>query len=89
MHKEKIEIVTPVNDFQIINSLDDTRVAGYRNLREAQWNDISKGMPRGADARTDDEEQMRCYWREWETRRSSKCPARSSVRCSFQGTASI
>jgi len=41
---------------------------GYRNLREAGWNDISKGMPRGADARTDDEEQMRCYWREWDRR---------------------
>jgi hypothetical protein len=25
-------------------------------------------MPRGADARTDDEEQMRCYWREWDRR---------------------
>jgi p-cumate 2,3-dioxygenase subunit alpha len=41
---------------------------GYRNLREAAWNDISKGMPRGADARTDDEEQMRCFWREWDRR---------------------
>ncbi len=41
---------------------------GYRNLREAAWNDISKGMPRGANARTDDEEQMRCFWREWDRR---------------------
>ena len=41
---------------------------GYRNLREAPWNDISKGMPRGANARTDDEEQMRCFWREWDRR---------------------
>jgi p-cumate 2,3-dioxygenase alpha subunit len=41
---------------------------GYRNQREATWNDISKGMPRGALARTDDEEQMRCYWREWDRR---------------------
>jgi p-cumate 2,3-dioxygenase alpha subunit len=41
---------------------------GYRNVREAPWNDISKGMPRGADARTDDEEQMRCFWREWDRR---------------------
>ena len=39
---------------------------GYRNRREAPWNDISKGMPRGADARTDDEEQMRCFWRAWD-----------------------
>jgi p-cumate 2,3-dioxygenase alpha subunit len=41
---------------------------GYRNLREAQWNDISKGMPRGADARVEDEEQIRCFWREWDRR---------------------
>ncbi|MFI4974140.1 MAG: Rieske 2Fe-2S domain-containing protein [Caulobacterales bacterium] len=41
---------------------------GYKNLREAAWNDISKGMPRGAAARTDDEEQMRCFWREWDRR---------------------
>ncbi len=41
---------------------------GYRNQREAPWNDISKGMPRGANARTDDEEQMRCFWREWDRR---------------------
>ncbi|HEY2659583.1 MAG TPA: aromatic ring-hydroxylating dioxygenase subunit alpha [Caulobacteraceae bacterium] len=41
---------------------------GYANLREAAWNDISKGMPRGADARTDDEEQIRCFWREWNRR---------------------
>jgi p-cumate 2,3-dioxygenase alpha subunit len=41
---------------------------GYRNQREAPWNDISKGMPRGAGARTDDEEQMRCFWREWDRR---------------------
>jgi p-cumate 2,3-dioxygenase alpha subunit len=41
---------------------------GYRNHREAPWNDISKGMPRGAEPRTDDEEQMRCFWREWDRR---------------------
>jgi p-cumate 2,3-dioxygenase subunit alpha len=41
---------------------------GYRNLREAGWNDVSKGMPRGERPRTDDEEQMRCYWREWDRR---------------------
>ena len=41
---------------------------GYRNQREAQWNDISKGMPRGAAAAIDDEEQIRCYWREWDRR---------------------
>jgi p-cumate 2,3-dioxygenase subunit alpha len=51
---------------------------GYRNLREAAWNDISKGMPRGADARTDDEEQIRCFWREWD-RRIAASPAAVAV----------
>jgi p-cumate 2,3-dioxygenase alpha subunit len=45
---------------------------GYKNLREAAWNDISKGMPRGAKARTDDEEQIRCFWREWDRRISGR-----------------
>ncbi|WP_218578316.1 aromatic ring-hydroxylating oxygenase subunit alpha [Vineibacter terrae] len=41
---------------------------GYRNMREAGWNDISKGMPRAGAPRNDDEEQMRCFWREWRRR---------------------
>lgn len=41
---------------------------GYSNMREAPWNDISKGMPRGANAYFEDEEQMRCFWREWDRR---------------------
>jgi p-cumate 2,3-dioxygenase alpha subunit len=41
---------------------------GYHNLREVPWNDISKGMPRGKDAQHEDEEQMRCFWREWDRR---------------------
>jgi p-cumate 2,3-dioxygenase alpha subunit len=41
---------------------------GYSALKEAPWNDISKGMPRGAAAQQDDEEQMRCFWREWARR---------------------
>lgn len=44
---------------------------GYRNQKEAQWNDISKGMPRGKNALSEDEEQMRCYWREWNRRMSA------------------
>ncbi len=51
---------------------------GYRNQREAPWNDISKGMPRGANARTDDEEQIRCFWREWD-RRVASAPALDRV----------
>jgi p-cumate 2,3-dioxygenase alpha subunit len=38
---------------------------GYRNMREAPWNDISKGMPRAGRPKNDDEEQMRAYWRQW------------------------
>jgi p-cumate 2,3-dioxygenase alpha subunit len=41
---------------------------GYRNVREAGWNDISKGMPRQGPPKNDDEEQMRVYWREWRRR---------------------
>jgi p-cumate 2,3-dioxygenase alpha subunit len=41
---------------------------GYRNLREVGWNDISKGMPRNGPPMNDDEEQMRCFWRQWRDR---------------------
>jgi len=42
---------------------------GYTTMREAVWNDISKGMPRSQPL-YDDEEQMRCFWREWQRRLS-------------------
>jgi p-cumate 2,3-dioxygenase alpha subunit len=40
---------------------------GYRNHLEAPWSDMSKGMPRGSNiyTRDDDEEQLRNYWRQW------------------------
>ena len=41
---------------------------GYRNRREVAWNDISKGMPRVGRPMNDDEEQMRCFWRQWQQR---------------------
>jgi len=41
---------------------------GYRNVREVGWNDISKGMPRNGPPMNDDEEQMRCFWRQWNQR---------------------
>jgi p-cumate 2,3-dioxygenase alpha subunit len=42
---------------------------GYQNLKAAGWNDISKGM--GMDKQiTNDEEQMRIFWREWNRRMS-------------------
>jgi len=41
---------------------------GYANLREVGWNDISKGMPRQGPPMNDDEEQMRCFWRQWRQR---------------------
>jgi p-cumate 2,3-dioxygenase alpha subunit len=41
---------------------------GYQNLREVGWNDISKGMPRQGPPMNDDEEQMRCFWRQWRDR---------------------
>ena len=40
---------------------------GYQNLSAAGWNDISKGM--GQDpVISNDEEQMRVFWREWDRR---------------------
>jgi p-cumate 2,3-dioxygenase alpha subunit len=44
---------------------------GYRNMKEVGWNDISKGMLRDAPL-ADDEEQMRCFWREWNRRVSAE-----------------
>ena len=41
---------------------------GYKNVREVGWNDISKGMPRNGPPMNDDEEQMRCFWRQWRAR---------------------
>ena len=37
---------------------------------EALYNDISKGMNR-EEPSFDDEEQMRCFWREWDRRMSA------------------
>jgi len=41
---------------------------GYAASREAGWNDISRGMLRKDFFRATDEEQMRCFWREWARR---------------------
>jgi p-cumate 2,3-dioxygenase alpha subunit len=40
-------------------------------MKEVGWNDISKGMLRDAPL-ADDEEQMRCFWREWNRRVSAE-----------------
>ena len=40
---------------------------GYANRDFAGWNDISRGMLKEVPA-GDDEEQMRCFWREWSRR---------------------
>lgn len=40
---------------------------GYENLREAGWNDISKGMGKEQPS-MDDEVQMRAFWTEWNAR---------------------
>lgn len=43
---------------------------GYVNQDQAPWNDISRGMTKPA-AGGNDEEQMRCFWREWRKRMGS------------------
>ena len=42
---------------------------GYKNLSCAGWNDISKGMGQESLV-SNDEEQMRVFWREWDRRMS-------------------
>jgi len=51
---------------------------GYKNLIEAGWNDISKGMLR-ANPFTDDEHQMRAFWREWAKRTRDVAPVEARV----------
>ena len=41
--------------------------AGYKNISGASWNDISKGMGQD-EIISNDEEQMRIFWREWNRR---------------------
>ncbi|GLR67197.1 aromatic-ring-hydroxylating dioxygenase subunit alpha [Acidocella aquatica] len=41
--------------------------AGFSNMREAPWNDISRGMGRQTPA-YDDEAQTRSFWTEWNRR---------------------
>lgn len=41
---------------------------GYRNIREAAWNDISKGDIQATELALSDEGQMRAFWKEWGTR---------------------
>lgn len=47
---------------------------GYENVREAGWNDISKGMGKDLPA-MDDEIQMRAFWTEWNKRLSRESAA--------------
>ena len=42
--------------------------AGFATAREAQYNDISRGMLREDRASFDDELQMRTFWSEWDRR---------------------
>ncbi|WP_233356016.1 aromatic ring-hydroxylating dioxygenase subunit alpha [Henriciella aquimarina] len=43
---------------------------GYAAYQLAPWNDISRGLsrPESEPFKADDEEQMRCFWREWDRR---------------------
>ena len=41
---------------------------GYRNIREAPWNDISKGDIRSAELPLEDEGQIRAFWKQWGAR---------------------
>jgi p-cumate 2,3-dioxygenase alpha subunit len=41
---------------------------GYRNVKEAAWNDISKGDIRAAELPMEDEGQIRAFWKQWGAR---------------------
>jgi p-cumate 2,3-dioxygenase subunit alpha len=51
--------------------------AGYANLKEAGWNDISKGMPAGEMANHRDERQIRAFWVRWHE--MLKSPAKAGI----------
>ncbi len=44
---------------------------GYKNMKAVGWNDISKGMVREKPG-TNDELQMRAFWRQWNTLMTAK-----------------
>jgi p-cumate 2,3-dioxygenase alpha subunit len=41
---------------------------GYRNIKEAAWNDISKGDLGAAELPLEDEGQIRAFWKQWGAR---------------------
>ena len=47
---------------------------GYENMREAPWNDISKGLIREQPA-YDDELQMRAFWKQWQAHTGASAEA--------------
>jgi p-cumate 2,3-dioxygenase alpha subunit len=49
-----------------IEALESAQL-GYVNQDQAPWNDLSRGMTKEV-AGGNDEEQMRCFWREWSKR---------------------
>jgi len=42
---------------------------GYQSMKEAEWNDISKGMSKEKPS-YDDETQIRAFWKQWQSRMS-------------------
>jgi p-cumate 2,3-dioxygenase subunit alpha len=51
---------------------------GFLNNKEVEWSDISKGMMR-EQPESNDEEQMRAFWRQWNTVMSKKEAGRVHV----------
>ncbi len=51
---------------------------GFLNNKEVEWNDISKGMIR-EQPESNDEEQMRAFWRQWDAVMSKKEAGRVHV----------
>lgn len=51
---------------------------GYNAMKEAPWNDISKGMIK-EKVNYDDELQMRVFWSEWQRRTGARVPTQGGV----------
>jgi p-cumate 2,3-dioxygenase alpha subunit len=52
---------------------------GYEAMKEAPWNDMSKGMIKDK-VNYDDELQMRVFWNEWQRRTGATAMAREETR---------
>jgi p-cumate 2,3-dioxygenase alpha subunit len=66
-----------------VEALESCQI-GFR-AREVEWSDISRGMQR--DARADDEQQMRGFWRQWHAMIQGQPGVENTADAPFQNQA--